>query len=192
MDLTSTVRPDTLSSVGSVLIPGSLAAGPYVALVWGPPHNLKMLVNANEGLSTVIAALLVVAMGLLVESLGSYAEYYVIDRLHADPKALTDRFAEYLQVSWKVEPIGQHYLRRVLIIFKFELNLLVATVATLPGTLALASFGILSQHALVGFLGVTLVLGAYLLRAAYDSSKLLDQVRTQLIAHSRQERSTSP
>ena len=42
-----------------------------------------------------------------------------------------------LQITWETEPIGQHYLRKVLTIFKFELNLFVAGLLTMPGSVAL-------------------------------------------------------
>jgi len=38
------------------------------ALLWGEPHNLKQFVDANQGAATAAAALLVVAVGLLVDS----------------------------------------------------------------------------------------------------------------------------
>jgi len=126
MDLTSTVRSDALPAVGSLLIPGGVAAAPYVALAWGPPHDLKAFVDANQGISTAAAALLVVGVGLLIESIGSYFEYYVVDQRHDDREAMMGRWTEYLRIAWKTEPIGQHYLRRVLTVFKFELNMFVA------------------------------------------------------------------
>ena len=52
MDLTSTVRSDVLPAVGSFLVPGAVVSSPYVALLWGPPHNLKAFIDANQGAST--------------------------------------------------------------------------------------------------------------------------------------------
>jgi hypothetical protein len=100
---TTAVRGDVLPAVGSLLVPGALAAGPYVALLWGPPHNLKMFVEESEGLSAVVGALVVVAAGLLIESIGSYAEYYLIDRVHKNKEEMFSRWQEYLQLRARQE-----------------------------------------------------------------------------------------
>ena len=182
MDLTSTVRSDALPAVGSMLVPGALAAAPYVALAWGPPHNLKLFIDANQGISTAAAALLVVSVGLVVESFGSYAEYFAVDRCHRDQKAMLAEWKRYLQIAWETEPIGQHYLRKVLTIFKFELNLCVAAVLTLPGSIALAYYAVLPSHAMWAILVGTLVLVGVLFKVAVDSSILLADLRHELVA----------
>ena len=160
-------------------------AFPYVALVWGPPHNVKAFVDANQGASTAAAALLIIAAGLVVESVGSYFEYYVIDRRHADPAAMQSRWREYLKIAWTTEPIGQHYLRRILTIFKFELNVLVAIGIAVPGGLLLAYWQVLSLHGLLWAGGITVSLALYLYRASVTSSLLLDSLRQDLIAQAR-------
>jgi hypothetical protein len=185
MDLTSTVRSDALPSVGTLLVPGAVASTPYVALLWGEPHNLHGFVNANQGAATGAAALLVVAVGLLVESVGSYLEYYVIDRRHKDRTAMLRRWREYLRIAWQTEPVGQHYLRRIMIVFKFELNLLVASVATLPALVALGHYDVLPSHGVATVFGVTLLLAVYLYNASVASSLLLDELRQELIAQAK-------
>jgi hypothetical protein len=185
MDLTSTVRSDTLPAVGSFLVPGAVLSFPYVALAWGAPHDLKAFVDANQGVSTAAAALLVVAAGLLVDSVGSYVEYYVVDLQHKDRTVMLQRWREYLQIAWKIEPVGQHYLRRILTIFKFELNLLVASVGTVPGTIALAYYGVLPGHAIVAVVIITALAVLYLFKASVASSLLLADLREQLVAQAR-------
>ena len=182
MDLTSTVRSDSLPAVGSVLVPGAVASLPYAALLWGPPHNLKAFVDANQGASTVVGGLFIVSVGLLIESIGSYAEYYLLDSRHKDRGAMHERWRNYLQIAWQKEPIGQRYLRRILTTFKFELNLLVATPVTIPGTIALAYYGVIGNTVtlLLGLFIAGLVL--YLYRASVSSSVLLDNVRGLLVA----------
>lgn len=185
MDVTSAVRSDTLPSAGTLLVPGSVAATPYVALLWGSPHNVGDFVDANQGAATAAAALIVVAVGLLVESLGSYIEYYAIDCHHKDRQAMLSRWREYLGIAWKTEPVGQHYLRRILTVFKFELNLFVASVATIPGILALGYYGVIPRHGTWALCALASLLAWYLYAAAVASSKLLDELRQKLIAQAR-------
>jgi hypothetical protein len=181
MDLTSTVRSDSLQGVGSILVPGAVTCVPYVTLLWGPPHNLKQFVDANQGVSTAAVAILIVAVGLLVESVGSFVEFHIIDACHKDRTAMLVRWRNYLKIAWKTEPIGQHYLRRILPIFKFELNLFVATLATIPGVIALWYYRVLPAHGLVTIGVGVLLLAGYLFRAAVTSSVLLDSLRESLI-----------
>jgi hypothetical protein len=179
-------RSDTLSAVGSIIVPGAVASLPYVGLLWGPPHNLKGFVDANQGVATAAAGLIIVAVGLLVESAGSYVEYYAIDETHDDPAGMRARWWKYLQIAWgTAEPIGQHYLRRILAIFKFELNLSVAAFVTLPGTAFLGYFSVLPPHGMWAVIGFTLALAVLLFVAALHSSRLLDQVRERLLEQAR-------
>jgi hypothetical protein len=182
MDLTSSVRTDALPALGSLLVPGALAAAPYIALAWGEPHNLKAFVAAQEAASTAAGFLVIAASGFLIESIGSYVEYYVIDWRHEDRAGMLDRWRRFLRVAWTTEPIGQRYLRRILTVFKFELNLLVATVATLPGLWALWHYGLLTPRQAITLQVLAVGLILYLLRATFDSSKLLDELRAELVA----------
>ena len=118
----------------------------------------------------------------MVESFGSYAEYFAVDRCHRDQKAMLAEWKRYLQIAWETEPIGQHYLRKVLTIFKFELNLCVAAVLTLPGSIALAYYAVLPSHAMWAILVGTLVLVGVLFKVAVDSSILLANLRHELVA----------
>ena len=68
------------------------------------------------------------------------------------------RWREYLQIAWTTEPVGQHYLRRILTIFKFELNALVAIGFAVPGTLLLAYWEVLPLHGLLWAGGITVLL----------------------------------
>ena len=181
MDLTSSVRTDALPAVASIMVPGALASLPYLALVWGHPHNLKAFVEAREGVSTAVGVLLLVGSGFLIESVGSYVEYYVIDRFHGDRTAMLQRWRDYLRLAWTTEPVGQHYLRRILIVFKFELNLLVATTAGIPAVFALACYGVLTPLRFGLILCLQIGLALYLTVAAIASSKLLDELRGYLL-----------
>ena len=95
---------------------------------------------------------------------------------------MLERWRQYLRLAWSTEPIGQHYLRRILTVFKFELNLLVATTATIPGLSMLWYYGVLSHRRAITLLVLAVGLILYLLRATTDSSKLLDELRTDLLA----------
>ena len=94
LNLSSAVRSDTLPAVGSMIVPGVVASTPYIALLWGEPHNLKGFVDANQGASTAAAAIVVVAAGLIVDTIGSYVEHDLIDTRHTNPAQMRERWRE--------------------------------------------------------------------------------------------------
>jgi len=181
MELTSSVRTETLPALGSVVAPGSLALAPYVALFLIAHPRAASYLAGHEAISLPAGVILAIAGGFLVESLGSYIEYYLLDRRHADRTAMQRSWWRYLRIAWKVEPTGQHYLRRILTIFKFELNGFVATVAALPGLLWIASSGVVTPGAAVSLVVGAVAAALYLFCAAGHTSQLLAQIRSQLL-----------
>jgi hypothetical protein len=181
MELTSSVRTETLPALGSVVAPGSLALAPYVALFLIAHPRAASYLAGHEAISLPAGVILAIAGGFLVESLGSYIEYYLLDRRHADRTALQRSWWRYLRIAWKVEPTGQHYLRRILTIFKFELNGFVATVAALPGLLWIGCSGVVATSAAVWLVVGALAAALYLFCAAGHTSQLLAQIRSQLL-----------
>jgi hypothetical protein len=37
---------------------------------------------------------------------GSYVEFYMIDRQHAQREAMLGRWKQYLRIAWKIEPMA--------------------------------------------------------------------------------------
>jgi len=182
MDPTSAVRTDTLPAIATVVAPGAFASASYSWLLLSSAPDLRLFLNQHEGIATAAAILLWIVLGFLVESAGSYAEVYLIDRRRSDHKQMLEDWWRYLRIAWTIEPIGQRYLRRLLVSFKFELNMFVASVATLPGVILLARAGRLSWTA-GAEISVVLVVGAGLLFvAARGSADVLADVRTRLLA----------
>src|SRR5438034_8100637 len=50
-----------------------------------------------------------------------------LDRRRPDHDAMVATWWRYLRIAWVREPVGQHYLRRMLVSFKFELNMFAAS-----------------------------------------------------------------
>jgi hypothetical protein len=181
MDLTSSVRTDTLPALGSVVAPGALALSPYIALFVIRHPRVASYLAAHEATALSAGLVLSIGGGFLVESFGSYVEYYLLDQRHADRTSMIRSWWRYLRIAWKTEPTGQHYLRRILTIFKFELNAFVAMSAALPGLLWIACAGVLQSSAIVALVVGSGVTAVYLFHAAGQTSLLLAQIRAQLL-----------
>jgi len=94
---------------------------------------------------------------------------------------MLENWRKYLALTWKTEPIGQRYLRRILVEFKFELNLLVAAMVVLIEFQWLRCQGLMSAaQDLWGSLALIVAVGC-LFYAARDSSLLLADLRALLI-----------
>ncbi len=96
--------------------------------------------------TTLVLALASIAAGLLVEDIGSRIESRFLDkRLGAQPAFSThsEEWNQYLRLVFKTEPVGQRYLRAILLRFKFELG---ASIALLSSSIGL----LLSRSALLG------------------------------------------
>jgi hypothetical protein len=138
-------------------------------------------VAAHEAQAVMVMVLLTIGGGFLIESMGSYLEFHVLDNLHEDRAAMLKDWRRYLQIAWKDEPIGQHYLRRLLTTFKFELNLLTAVIVAFPGVVLLFGADLVPPRAGWALVVGAIALGAYLLKAATDTSLLLTDTRKLLL-----------
>src|ERR1700733_7814336 len=89
--------------------------------------NLRLRNRCTE--TTLLLALACIAAGLLVEDIGSRIESRFLDkRLGTQPGFSThsDEWNQYLRLVFKAEPVGQRYLRAILLRFKFELGTAIA------------------------------------------------------------------
>lgn len=180
MDPTSAVRTDTLPAVATILVPGALASATYIWFSLLALPEVVSYLSAREVLTTIVLVLLWVAAGFIVESAGSYVEVYLIDHQRSDHDKMLDTWWKYLRKSWRVEPVGQRYLRRVLVSFKFELNMFTAAVLAIPGALLLDRHGHLPSQQFLWLL-IGLVVGAMLFFfAARSSAVLLSNIRHEL------------
>jgi len=177
MDLTSAVRTDTLPGIATLIIPGAFASGTWIAFGLLEMPGVAEYLMEREALSIVVLILSWIAFGFIVESTGSYIEAYVIDRWRPDRVELAKIWAKYLALSWEHEPVGQRYLRRLLITFKFELNMLTATLFSIIGVVALWARDILHCEAASWTLLGLASFAALLFFWSYQSSVVLAKVR---------------
>ena len=107
--------------------------------------------EANYTETGLILALTSIAMGLLMEDIGSRMESRWFDK-HLTGKSGFSRHHEewgrYLRLTFSTEPVGQRYLRTILLRFKFEVGTAVALLLSSPG---LFLTGLTSRWAIVWF-----------------------------------------
>jgi hypothetical protein len=181
MDPTSAVRTDVVPVIATVIAPGAFVSGPYLWAGLSDRETLRAFFDQHEAVAVASAILVWVVAGFLVESLGSYVEVYWIDRARDDHQEMLDAWWRYLRVAWDKEPIGQRYLRRLLVQFKFELNMFVAALGSIPGVIWLGFTGWLTDLTAALIIGGLCIGASALFNAANGSSEVLAKVRAELL-----------
>ena len=181
MNLSSAVKTETVPLIVTILLPGALASSSYLWwLLQGAPPEMLAFLTAKESVATIGAIIVCLAVGFTIDSLGSYVEVYALDKRQKDYEAFMTTWWVYLKKQWQTDPIGQNYLRRVLVSFKFELNMFVACFLTIPGILLLYLSGIVTACRGCWTVLALLVLTILFFRFAKSSSELLAEVRKRL------------
>ena len=183
MDFASTFRAEVFRPVAVLIVPGAIASFPYFMLATKYFPDLATYRDTHEIPYYAISFLLVLGVGLILEDLGSLIEAEVWDeKLERDHK-IKDTWQKYLMLTLEKEPIGQRYLRAMVLRLKFELGCSVAFVPFLFGMAWLnVAFPLISWCAYSALaIGVTLM-GAYLLWESYRGARVLATLRKDLVA----------
>jgi hypothetical protein len=183
VDLTTPFKAEVFRPIAGLLIPGVIAGLPYALVIAHYFPGIAAYRDEHELVYYAIAALLVVGIGFVLEDIGTGLELqidkYLIKHKHPD---LYDVWHEYLAQKFDTEPVGQRYLRTVLLRFKFELSTAVSLITSYVGLVWLSLIeDIFTPYAVV-LLGLFfLTLAVYLVYQAYLGAAVLADVRRILV-----------
>lgn len=161
----------------TLVLPGAIALSTWFMAVLQKWPAAKAAVNAKPTEAYVILVSLAVGLGLLVEDLGSQIENFFDKRLEKKTGTHIANWYSYLRHAFEAVPVGEVYLRTLVIRLKFELDTSVAAVLAAIGTFFLAtpgSVGVWLPLALI-------VLAAYLFFEAWTTCTVLSRLRGELI-----------
>ena len=165
----------------TIVIPGAMAISVWFVVVLQKFTQVCALAEANHTETTLLLALACIAAGLLVEDIGSRIESRFLDkRLGTQPGFSThsDEWNQYLRLVFKAEPVGQRYLRAILLRFKFELGTAIALFSSGIGLLLTT----LSLCKALTWFVVFMAVAAYLLLVeARSSHRLLRKIRHEIL-----------
>lgn len=165
-----------------IIVPGAFALAPWFVWLSIATNGTTSVFVTDHAIAAAWISGAIVLMGLVLENLGSMVESQVFDRIL---ERLTGNHYEYwrryLLLSFKIEPIGQHYLRTRVLRLKFELGMISAIPIALFGWLALNS-----RHQVPGVHPCWLTLGAtaaliWFIVEAYANSRGLSKLRKDLV-----------
>jgi hypothetical protein len=167
--------------LATTVIPGAMTITVWFIVLIQRFALLRDLVSANHTETAVLLALISIASGLLVEDCGSRIESRWFDRrLEKNPKFSTheEEWNQYLRLAFKIEPVGQRYLRTIFMRFKFELG---TAVALLSSAVGLFFTNLTRCHAIFWSAVCLVVAGYVLIIEAHSSHRLLSEVRHEIL-----------
>jgi hypothetical protein len=179
-EIFSAFGSEVFRPLATIVIPGALAISSWFVVLTLKFESLRRLVVENHTETAIILALASMCVGLLVEDMGARVESRIFDpclKKKTGFEGHSNEWNQYLRLAFKTEPVGQRYLRSIMLRFKFETGAAFAFLLAGPG---LFCTGIALSTALWGFLGCC-VLAAYLLYEARCSHRLLSETRREIL-----------
>ena len=169
-----------------IVCPGIVASFPYILIYLH--YHLKAKTYFYHNSSVLITSVILIALvaGLIIENLGGLIEVYYYDKSHKKlDTSFTDTWNKYLQLNIECEPIGQRYLRNILMRMKFELSMGVSLVLMTVGLFMLDNVQSIISSCylkLIFIIILPLVTSAYLiLYEGKNSSRILADTRKILV-----------
>jgi hypothetical protein len=165
----------------TIVIPGAMAISVWFVVALQKFTQLRAIAESNHTETTLVLVLCSVAAGLLIEDIGSRIESRYLDkRLGAQPafSAHSEEWNQYLRLVFKTEPVGQRYLRAILLRFKFELGTAIALLSSGLGLLLTT----LTLCKALTWSVVLIAVSAYLVFVeARSSHRLLSKIRHEIL-----------
>jgi hypothetical protein len=183
VDFASPFKSEVFRPIAVLLIPGVIAGLPYALVINHYFPQVAVYRDEHQVVYFVIVTLILIALGFVLEDIGTQFELQIDESLmkigHAD---LYDVWFEYLRLQYEKEPIGQRYLRTVLLRMKFELSMAASLVICYVGLVWLALVEKLFSACALGTLAALFTgLVVYLVYQAYQGAEVLANVRRVLV-----------
>jgi hypothetical protein len=178
-ELTAAFQSEVFHPIATLVVPGFFSVSTLATAVWQRHPSVQKFAEGHSGLSTTIALLVVLTVGLITEDLGARLEHVFDERLSRKVgyELHEKEWFDYLRIAFDREPIGQRYLRTLVLRLKFELGMAIAAVPFAIGAMYLQT-SCLARTLVVGIALVALV---YFLAEAKSSNKTLSDLRRELL-----------
>jgi hypothetical protein len=173
-------------TLATQIIPGLVAISTWLIVLCRWSIDFRGFIEHHSSEASVCIALAAIFFGQVCEDVGSDLEVRHCERCYPDENEREKREQEwwaYLRTAFQAEPVGQRYLRTLVLRLKFECNA--------PSGLVLGAFGLffiadVSRYLTIG-IAVIMLLFAYYLGwiEAPKTVRVLADVRRELLKHIR-------
>jgi hypothetical protein len=188
MDLSSAFRTEVFRPVATIAIPGTVAIGPYLLVARYHHQFVSRAWQQHPTVTGLVLAFGVVAVGLIIEDIGSRIELLWDHHLKERYEDIETEWYEYLMLAPDPEPIAQRYLRTITLRLKFELGLGLALPIMWVGLAWLEQIvNLWTTWGFVFFSIAVLGLAVYLLWESRSSSEILVRLRQRMVRHYREK-----
>lgn len=197
-DFTNPMKSGSFYHVIVLLIPGSIALISPTLLLHKFHHTAFLFNKDSETTFIFVFLVLAISLGMIFEEIGANMEDYIDAYFEKRDKDINLRhiasgnpgFVErthlevwdkYLEMHFEKEPIGQEFIRTILLRLKFNLSMIVSLVVCILSTPCLWAHGI--GNPVVLFVATSLMLATIVLffHSAIKNSNTLSEVRKLLI-----------
>ena len=187
------LKNEVFRPVVSLLVPGVISILPYFAWWFLAYPPLAKAASANSGASLLVAGILALGAGLLLEDVGSSLELLLDKREEKKTPNFNTVWNAYLALRIQDEFVAQRYLRTVLVRFKFELSMVFAPLIGLGGLLGCHFVTCtLPTTAVWTSIILTILVSIYCLREASCSVAVLHTVRATLVDATKTSEPSTP
>jgi hypothetical protein len=179
-EIFSAFGSEVFRPLATIVIPGAMAISTWFVVLLQRFPTVRNLAEANHTETALLLALASIASGLLVEDIGSRIESRWFDKQlvkQPDFSHHDEDWDQYLRLTFSIEPVGQRYLRTILLRFKFEVGTAVALLLSCPG-LFWTSLGY--PWTLLWF-SLCVALALVLLFEASSSHRVLSEIRHEIL-----------
>jgi hypothetical protein len=184
MDFTAPLKGEILRPVMTHLVPGATLVAPCALFVRHRGPEIFALVASQPVVAVTVLTLAMLAAGFVLEDVGTRVEVRWDESLSSERKDHRDIWNQYLLLAFKEEPIGQRYLRTVLLRMKFELHFAIGLLLSWPVWLWLQiDRPYWSGWGFAMYSLITFALAGYLIYEARTSARVLGDVRRELVNH---------
>lgn len=169
-----------------LVIPGLIAIFPWFIFFLNVHAHAKSYLHSNTNVTILAIIFLSLITGLIIENMGGRLEVWWLDKRNKKKyKNYGDIWDKFLLLVYeKNEPVGQRYLRNILLRMKFELSTAIAMIPLSIG-LIFVNYNHSIFNDWLAFTFVVIVLPAlfliYLLYEATSSSEILAKTREHLV-----------
>lgn len=184
-NVSSVFKAEVFRPLVVLLIPGALAVFPLVLLANGEFADVASFRIANPLIYYFGLFCVAISTGMIIENLGSMIEVLGWDKRlkRLDPKNFDSDWDLYLQTKYEIEPVGQHYLRTILLRMKFVTHLAIAVLVAVIGSTISHYLREIPSSGHLGLLACAGVpLSLYMFWESFQSCKVLARIRKLLVA----------
>lgn len=177
--LTAVFQSEIFRPVVSLIVPGFYAVSTLFVVGWQRLPEMPTFAHDHPASATLVLFFAVLTCGLIAEDIGSHIEHKLDERLAKCPgyQKHEEQWFEYLRLAFKCEPVGQRYIRSLVLRLKFELGMLVASPFAAAGAIFLQA----SYAARSVIFGLAAIFFIYFLFEAASSNRALSDVRRELL-----------